>query len=268
LSYILNDFNLKTCSKAIHDNWTNLLLQFARTPQFESKEGKWLITMSSGYKIPLLNRVMRTRLTTSNADEKIHETIDYFSTKDLPFRWQVYPGDTPNDLSQRLEDHGLERLEQIGMALFIDDLNVPEIPEGFTYQKVTSLRLHEVHAELLPSAYGMPKAACGFLTRMLLSIGVREDYCNYLGFFNDEPVACSTVLYSDGVAGIHNVATHPKARRKGIGACISAAPLFDARDLGYKVSTLLSSKMGYNVYKKLGFIEYCHPIEYQWNPQP
>ena len=266
MSVVLNGFNLESCINALHDNWTNLLLQFARTPQFEFKEEKWLITMSSGFKIPLLNRVMRTRLNTSNVDKKIQETMDYFSSKDLPFRWQVYPGDTPDNLSQRLENHGFDRREQIGMALLIDKLKVPEMPEGFTYQKVTTLDLLKAHAKLLPSAYGMPEPAQDFLTKMCLSIGIREDYCNYLGFLDDEPVACATVLYSDGVAGIHNVATHPKARRKGVGAYISAAPLFDAREQGYKVSTLLSSKMGYNVYRRLGFADYCKPVEYQWNP--
>jgi GNAT superfamily N-acetyltransferase len=266
LSEILQEFNLEAWIKAIHDNWTNLLLLYARTPQFESRESKWLITMASGYKIPLLNRVMRTRLSSSNADEKIQETIDYFSSKDLPFRWQVYPGDTPDDLSQRLEDHGLNRQERIGMALLIDKLNIPEIPKGFTYQKVTTPEMLEVHAKLLPSAYGMPESALDFLTQMCLSLRLRDNYCNYLGFLDDEPVACATVLYSDGVAGIHNVATHPDARRKGIGIYISAVPLFEARDRDYKVSILLSSKMGYNVYKRLGFVEYCQPVEYQWNP--
>jgi GNAT superfamily N-acetyltransferase len=266
LSEILQESNPEAWIKAVHDNWTNLLLLFARTPQYESKEGKWYITMASGYKIPLLNRVMRTRLTSSNADEKIQKTIDYFSTKNLPFRWQVYPGDTPDDLSQRLEYHGLDRQERIGMALSIDKLNVPEIPEGFTYQKVTTPRLLEVHANLLPSAYGMPESALDFFTQMCLSIGLRDDYCNYLGFLDDKPVACATVLYSEGVAGIHNVATYPEARRKGIGTYISAVPLFEAVDRGYKVSILLSSRMGYNVYKRLGFVDYCQPVEYQWNP--
>jgi GNAT superfamily N-acetyltransferase len=230
------------------------------------KESKELITTASSHKIPLFNRVMRARLSSSNLEEKILEIIDYYAGKELPFLWQVYPGDTPDDLSKHLEDHGLNRREGIGMAMFIDKLKVPTRPEGFSYQKVTTPELLEVHAGLLPRAYGMPESAHEYLNELCLSIGLRDDYTNYLGFLDGEPVACATVLYRDGVAGIHNVATHPDARRKGIGAYISAVPLFEAQELGYKVTTLLSSKMGYNVYKRLGFVEYCQPITYRWDP--
>ena len=266
MSDLLNGFNREAWIRAIHDNWANLLLLLGRAPQFESRESDQFITMACRHKIRIFNRVMRTRLSSSNADSKIQETIDYYASKDLPFLWQVYPGDTPDDLSQRLGDHGLNREEGRGMAMFINNLKVPETPEGFTYQKVTTPEMFEVHARLLPRAYGMPESAQDFLTQVTLSVGSRDDYLHYLGFLDDEPVACATVLYSDGVAGIHNVATLPAARGKGIGTYISAVPLFEACDRGYNVSILMSSKMGYNVYMRLGFEEYCQPVTYQWDP--
>jgi predicted acetyltransferase len=97
-----------------------------------------------------------------------------------------------------------------------------------------------------------------------LGIGIRDDYNAYIGYYEDEPVACSSVLYSDGVAGIHAVACLPKVRGMGIGSYISALPLFEASERGYKISTLLSSKMGVNVYKRLGFELVCNPISYKW----
>jgi GNAT superfamily N-acetyltransferase len=266
LSDILKDFNQEAWIRAIHDNWTNLLLLYGRTPQFELRKSDQLITLASGHKIRTFNRVMRTRLSSSNADSKIQETIDYYASKDLPFLWHVYPGDTPDDLSQRLGNHGLNRSEGRGMAMSIKNLKIPETPEGFTYQKVTTPEMFEVHARLLYKAYEFPESVQDWHTQATLSVGPRDDYFNYLGFLDDEPVACASVLYSDGVAGIHAVATLPSARRRGIGAYISAVPLFEALDRGYKVSILYASEMGFKVYERLGFVMYCQPVHYHWDP--
>ncbi len=73
-------------------------------------------------------------------------------------------------------------------------------------------------------------------------------------------------MYSDGVAGLFNVANLPEVRGKGIGTMISYVPFIDTIERGYKIGILHSSKMGYNVYKRLGFEEICKLVRYQWNP--
>jgi len=265
LSDILDGFDLEAWIKAIHDNWTSFWLISGETSIFNSKETPRFILITSDHKIPMFNRVMRSRLTESNADEKIQETLEYYAVKEIPFVWQVYPGDTPDDLPRRLEGHGFTREEGRGMAMLIEDLNSPEIPEGFTYTKVTTRKILEAFATFLPDAYGMPESTQKSLSQNLMELGIRDDLCHYLGFLDGTPIAGSSVFYSNGVAGIHNVATSPDARGRGLGSVISAAPLSDARDLGYKVSILLSSKMGYNMYKRLGYVEYCKPVTYEWS---
>jgi len=68
------------------------------------------------------------------------------------------------------------------------------------------------------------------------------------------------------VAGLYNVATLPESRGKGIGSSISYVPFIDAKERGYEISILHSTRMGYGVYKQLGFEEICKLIRYQWNP--
>jgi len=47
---------------------------------------------------------------------------------------------------------------------------------------------------------------------------------------------------------------------------VTLAALREARDLGYGVGVLTSSEMGYSVYRRLGFVEYCRIGLYQWSP--
>jgi GNAT superfamily N-acetyltransferase len=72
-----------------------------------------------------------------------------------------------------------------------------------------------------------------------------------------EPVASSLLLLTCGVAGLFCVATVPEARGMGIGTAISLAPMREALKMGYRVGVVHSSKMGYGVYRRIGFQDYC-----------
>ena len=49
-------------------------------------------------------------------------------------------------------------------------------------------------------------------------------------------------------------------------AAVTLAALREARDLGFTIGVLGSSEMGYGVYLRLGFIEYCRIGLYEWRP--
>jgi ribosomal protein S18 acetylase RimI-like enzyme len=264
---ILLKYTEEACIKAVHDSWNTNVLIFAETPNYEIVRTQHLTTVSSGVKIPLFNRAMFSRLSSTNVDETIQETIAYFESRGLPFTWQVDPTDTPEDLSVHLEKHGLTLSSGSGMALVLSELKIPETQNELTFERVRTLELYEVYARLLAKAYGMPEFAWEDLVQILLSVGLRADFHHYIGYLDGQPVATSAILYSDGVAGIYNIATLPEARGRRMGSMITAAPLIDARERGYKVRILHSTQMGYNVYKRLGYEEVCRKVGYVWNPE-
>jgi hypothetical protein len=265
-AFILSDCSQSKLTTAIHDSWNQCLSLLGKTSFDEYFDSPSFCLMNSNLNIPLFNRILKTNLSTGEIDQKIQDTIDYFESKSLPFYWQVDPQSRPKDLADRLEKAGLERRESPGMAIEIENLVVPQEPEGFRYERATSPEKIEEYAKLLVKAYGMPEFGWDFLACCITKIGIVEDLQHYIGYLDDKPVGTSSILYGVGVAGLYNVSTLPESRGKRVGSVMSAVPFADAADKGYKIGILHSTKVGYNVYKRLGFQEICKLIRYRWNP--
>ena len=85
------------------------------------------------------------------------------------------------------------------------------------------------------------------------------------GTIAGEPVATVALFLGAGVAAIEHVVTIPQVRRQGIGAAITLMAAQEARAQGYRISVLTSSPMGFNIYSRLGFREYCTFRTYEWS---
>ena len=71
------------------------------------------------------------------------------------------------------------------------------------------------------------------------------------------PVGSAGLSLAGGVAGVHNVATEPGLRRRGIGAAMTFAAMAVAGELGHRMVLLATTRLGRGVYERLGFRDVC-----------
>lgn len=79
------------------------------------------------------------------------------------------------------------------------------------------------------------------------------DFHLALGRLDGDPVATGMVFDHDGDAGVYNVATLERARRRGLGSAVVGVLLRDAVARGARTATLQSTGMARGVYARQGF---------------
>ncbi len=175
--------------------------------------------------------------------------------------WWTGPATRPSNLGEHLEAHGLTPAGDIpGMAAdlqaFKEDLPVPS---DLIIERVSDIETLKEWLHPFTTGFGFPDFTASTFFDIFASLGLDQHLPlhHYIGWLKGEPVASSSVLFGAGVAGIYNVATVPQVRGQGIGAALTLAPLRESRDMGYRIGVLQSSSMGFNVYRRIGFQEYC-----------
>jgi GNAT superfamily N-acetyltransferase len=137
-------------------------------------------------------------------------------------------------------------------------------PTGLTIVPVEDKETLKKWIHVASIGFGIPNRSeslwCDLFADVVFELPLR----NYLALLNGQPVGTSQLFLSAGVAGIYTVTCVPEARQQGVGAAITLAPLLEARRLGFRISILQASRLGYKVYRRLGFQEYGRLGNYLW----
>ena len=270
MSEILQDLRPPALVTAIEANLFDLFALFSRWRRAEVHDGSDLLWCLADVPFAFFNSILRAQLAPDEADAAIDAVVARGAARHVPLMWWTGPATRPAVLGTRLEAYGFTREGgPTGMAIDLLAMNQdPAMPSELTIERVENLEHYGILGEVCAKGFGMPDFVAEPMSDLFgcLSSDTRIRY--YLGRLDGEPVACSMLYLGAGVAGIYNVATLASARGRGIGAAITLAPLRYARDLGYRVGILQASKMGFPVYRRLGFQEYCKFGHYIWQPAP
>ena len=209
---------------------------------------------------PFFKGVWRTHLSPGETETKIDEVVNWFNQHGAPyFFWWTDLQTQPVDMAEHLIKRGFDgNLEgNPGMAANLLELRENfQIPSSIKIIQAIEQELLEDWRDAFAEAFEIPVSDGQAWVDATLSMGKENvPWKLYVGYLEHKPVSTSILFYGAGVAGLYAIGTIPRARNKGIGTAITLKPLLDARNQGYHFAVLFSSRMGYAVYKRLGFRE-------------
>ncbi len=140
------------------------------------------------------------------------------------------------------------------------------VPEGLEIERVRDEEGLVAWEDTLGRGFGEGPLEARWVAEAYRRIGLGDEgpWRHYLGRLDGAPVGTSTLFLGAGVAGVYFVCTVEGARRRGVGASLTLAPLREAREMGYQTGVLGASEIGYPVYRRLGFEERCRIGLYEW----
>lgn len=266
---VLTDRSPEALLQACEENIFALPRLWTGLPGVEIRDGPDLLRYATPVPFPLMNGVMRTRVSTDAVKDVIKETEDYFSNRNRALFWWVEPRSRPADLGDRLEAAGFELADElVGM---VGDLRTPwrePTPEGLAIEPVTDEEGLEVFLGTAQQVYGMPEEAVAPLFNLEAGVGFGPErpWQRYVGYLEGEPVATSVGLRAAGVVGVYAVTTLPQARGRGIGTTMTGRVLEEGQADGYRFAVLHSTEMGHGLYRRMGFQEVGRFRRYVWAP--
>jgi GNAT superfamily N-acetyltransferase len=213
-------------------------------------------------KYPSGGMVLNTRESDPFGNFAIDLNLEEFATVTALFAKGEYPAVVlrPGLRDSALEDviapNGFVHAAAIpAMEVDLDSLENPEIPSGFTFERLPSGSDGMAWSNVLTYGYPVAPLAAQSLSPVHAPINdaIDADFQFFAARSGEAMVGISALVLADEAAGIYSVATLPEFRKKGIGKALTAIPLFAAKQLGYKKGVLQASQAGYRVYQSLGF---------------
>ena len=203
------------------------------------------------------SRVFMANFNESNASLNIMHVISRIKKLNISASWYVTPQSCPVNLQSLLKDHGFTYQED-WKAMAIDLKTVPESfnINGIEIKEVLSLEELKKWTDVLVKSFEFPEIVHSY-KKYFINAGLESPNSHYyLGFLNGNPVSTGVLFNGEGAAGLFYIGTVPEARGQGIAKNMVNYILSQAKNRGYRICILQASKMGYPVYKKIGFKKY------------
>jgi GNAT superfamily N-acetyltransferase len=267
MTEILTDLTPASLASANRANLLGYFRRLEESPAFDVEHQDGITRWRCPHPYYWFNSVICNRDAKPGDDALLDETLAFYRARNVgSIGWWLEEGVSSEGWESLLFERGFQ-VSKDPPGMGADLAKLPEkqdLLDGLEIKRITEIEDLVPFAHLTNSVFGFPPEAERATFDCLVGMGLEMPALSYLAHLDGKPVGTSAILYHAGVAGIYNVAVHPDARGKGIGAMLTLLPLLEARDLGYKAGILQSSGMGYPVYRRLGFEKNCDTIHYYY----
>ncbi len=228
----------------------------------------------SGTAHPGSNSVGGMRWTAEEADRRIEDMLAYHRERNIGFQWWVSPYDTPADLRERLEQHGLilagdaatmarsglDRLDDIPIN---PDVTVERLGE---YDETTIAAVAHIAMVCFHWTQEQIDERLPGMVERARDERFRERELNYLAHVNGRPAGLGRVQLQSGVAYLGGAATLPEFRGQKVYSTLLRRRLEDAHARGYQLAAIAAEPMSRPIVERYGFKEYSRIYLYGWMP--
>ena len=235
----------------VHASWIQRHL-----PGMEVRDDLGYVLVDSGLATDTFNLICRARLPAGKAAEPASAGIAWFRSRHRPFSWWVGPADTPRDLGQTLMNLGLQPAEsEIAMAADIGSILPEPLPDGLEIVRADSPAQLREFAAINAANWDPPdedvmrfyEAAAPLLFQRQAPLAF------HVAYLRGVAVATVEVTTAAGVAGIYNVSTLARWRKRGFASALLRHVLAGARDRGIHRAALQAAPGAEGLYRRLGF---------------
>ena len=165
--------------------------------------------------------------------------------------WTVWVPEDDRDVAALLEASG-HRLDATPTAMMTDLSDLAK-PESGDLDWSIGAEPHDV-GRINDLAYGWPENT---FVRAMDRFGAVDALRLYQAHVGGAPVCVLGIHDNADDAEVYFVATLPDHRGMGLARRLLHQALIDARDRGLTVSSLQATKMGYQIYERLGYAPIC-----------
>jgi len=202
------------------------------------------------------NYVFRIDLNCLNREAFISALVEKMNDKSIPPFLITLEPENPEKFYRISEKYGLRMIyDWIGMAIEINDYrNFDHDNTGLKIHHVSSASLLKDWINIVNNALFNSKSLD---TGLMKKIYQQEQMNLYLGMISKLPVATSLSFQKDDVAGLYMISTMPDYRGHGYGTVITRHTIEQRFKQEARCIILHSSRRAENIYKRIGFREYC-----------
>lgn len=211
------------------------------------------------------NFVGAARLTPENADKAIQQVYDLFALQNRTFAWMLDSDSSPDDLAQRLQKKGLNKVgSYAGMVLADMDTQIKTNP-AITIRKATVNDLPDIVA-LMDEGFGV-----GEDNRAQYEYSLHQsDHFFFLAYVEKakEAVAFGRMFYfpDSPIAIMQDAVTSASYRGRGIYSSLMAKRIEVAKNEGMQAAVMQADRTSSApICAKMGFQEISNLDFYVWN---